>query len=781
MIEQTISHYRIIRELGAGGMGEVYLAEDTRLGRNVALKFLPASYQYDPDRRTRFMQEARATSALRSPHIVAIYDIGEYEGAIFIVMEYVEGEALSLRLERGPLPLRDVITVSAQIADALTEAHGFGIIHCDIKSANLMLNERGAVKILDFGIAKVSRPDWSRTDENTRELVQQTALNVVAGTVAYMSPEQAMGHPIDHRSDIFSLGVVMYEMATGRLPFAGQNSVEVIDQIIHAEPIPIARLNYSLPPEFERMVRKCLEKLPERRYQSSQELLVDLRNLLRDIDSGARPPQAQGTTVDLNRPTQALPRPPSRRRAIDSLAILPLINLSGDSETDYLSEGITESLIHTLSALPRLRVMARSTVFRYKVRTTGSLHAQEPDPIRVGRELNVRAVMIGRILQRGEQVIVKAELIDTLDGSHLWGGQISHALCDICNIEEEMTAEIAEHLRLRLSGAQKKRLARRYTPDTAAYQLYLKGRYHWNRRTEEDLRQGIEYFEQAIALDPNYALAYAGLADSHTLMASYSVMPPRTAFLRAKATAMKALKLDPKLAEARVSLAHIRFWYEWQWAAAEDEFKQAIELNPAYATAHLWYALFLAAMRRHDEAVAEVRRALELEPLSPVVNLNVARVYYFARRYDEAIDQCRKTMELAADYSLAHRRLGMIYEQKQMYKEAVAEFEQALKLAPHDTETMSAMGHAYAAWGRLTDAEMSLVTLKELSARLYVSPYSMARAYFGIGDRDQGFAELERTYRERHGILVYVKVEPVFDDVRLDARFQDLLRRMELA
>jgi serine/threonine protein kinase/tetratricopeptide (TPR) repeat protein len=779
VIEQTVSHYRIIRELGAGGMGEVYLAEDLRLGRSVALKFLPASYQYDPDRRTRFMQEARATSALRSPHIVAIYDIGEYEGAIFIVMEYVEGELLSLRLERGPMPLRDVMMISAQIADALNEAHGFGIIHCDIKSANLILNERGAIKILDFGIAKVTRSGALRTDETTKELVRQTALNVVAGTVAYMSPEQAMGHPIDHRSDIFSLGVVMYEMITGHLPFGGANSIEVVDRIIHAEPVPIARLNYNVPPAFEHVVRKCLEKQPERRYQSSQELLVDLQNLLRDMDSGSRPPQ--GTTFDLHRPTQTLPRPPSRRRAIDSLAILPLINLSGDSETDYLSEGITESLIHTLSALPRLRVMARSTVFRYKVRTTGSLHAQEPDPMRVGRELNVRAVLVGRILQRGEQIIVKSELIDTLDGSHLWGGQISHSLCDICDIEEEMAAEIAEHLRLKLTGAQKKRLARRYTEDTAAYQLYLKGRYHWNRRTEEDLRRGIEFFEQAIALDPNYALAYSGLSDSHTLMASYSKMPPRTAFLRAKATAMKALKLDPKLAEARVSLAHIRFWYEWEWAAAEQEFKQAITLNPAYGTAHLWYALFLAAMRRGDEAVAEVRRALELEPLSPVVNLNVARIYYFSRRYDEAIDQCRKTMEMATDYPLAHRRLGMIYEQKQMYSEAVAEFERALQLVPHDTETMSALGHAYAAWGRTTDAEMSLVTLNELSSRLYVSPYSMARAYFGVGDRDRGFEQLEKTYRERHGILVYINVEPVFDDVRDDPRFEDLLRRMGLA
>ena len=778
MIEQTVSHYRIIRELGAGGMGEVYLAEDTRLGRNVALKFLPASYQYDPDRRTRFLQEARATSALRSPHIVAIYDLGEHDGAIFIVMEYVEGEVLSLRLERGPMSVREAAEVSAQIADALAEAHSFGIVHCDIKSANLILNERGAVKILDFGIARMRDRVSGQTDETTRELTRQTVLNVVVGTVSYMSPEQAMGHTVDARSDIFSLGVVMYEMLTGRLPFTGSTHAEVMDQIFHADPVPIARLNPQMSPEFDRIIRKCLEKQPDRRYQTARDLLVDLRNLLRDTDSGAR--ALPGTTFDLNRQTQTLRRTTTRRRAIDSLAILPLVNLSGDSETDYLSDGITEALIHTLSQMPRLRVMARSTVFRYKVRTTGSLHAEEPDPMQVGRELNVRAVLVGRILQRDLQTIVKAELVDTIDGSHLWGGQFTREVCDICHIEEEMAGEIAENLRLKLTGPQKKRLVKRYTENIDAYQVYLKGRYHWNKRTEEGLRKGIECFEQAISLDPNYALAYAGLADSYTLMASYATMIPNTAFLRAKATAMKALQLDPKLPEARVSLAHIRFWYEWEWPAAEEEFKRGIELNPAYATAHLWYALFLAAMRRGDEAVAEVRCAMELEPLSLVINLNVARVYYFSHRYDEAIEQCQKVLEMYPNYALAHRRLGMIYEQKHMFAEAIAEFAKALKLEPTDTETMSAMGHAYAAWGRITDAELSLVALEELSGRLYVSPYSLARAYFGVGNLEGGFENLERTYRERHGILVYINVEPVFDAVRDDPRFVDLLARLKL-
>lgn len=774
-ISDTVSHYRIIRELGTGGMGEVYLAEDTRLGRQVALKFLPASYQYDPDRRTRFMAEARATSALRSPHIVSIYDIGEHEGTIFIVMEYVEGESLSQRLERGPLVLRDVIDVAVQIADALAEAHQIGIIHCDIKSANLIVNERGSVKVLDFGIARVSESAPPDTADQTKKLGNQTVINVVAGTVAYMSPEQAMGHPLDHRSDIFSLGVVIYEMLTGRLPFEGDTATEVMDKILHEEPTAIARLNYSVPPELERITRKCLEKEPERRYQSAREILTDLKNLQRDADSGTHTNTSRG----LNRNTQVVRRARSRAR-LDSLAILPLINLSGDPETDYLSDGITESLINNLSRLPKLRVMARSTVFRYKTRTTSGLRADEPDPILVGRDLNVRAVLIGRIIQRDDNVIIKAELVDTSDGSHLWGGQVNRKMNAIFNIEEEIAKEISEHLRLKLTGAQKKRLTRRYTENTEAYQLYLKGRYHWNKRTQEGIKKGAEYFEQAITLDGNYALAYAGLADCYNLLSSYSAMPPRTAFLRAKATAMKALKLDENLAEARASLAHIRFWYEWDWPNTEREFKQSIELNPGYATAHLWYSLYLAAVDRMAEAIDEIKRAQELDPLSLVINFNVARVLYFARKFDEAAEQCLKALEMYPNFPVGHRRLGQIYEQKGMYAEAIKELEKALALAEEDTETMSVMAHVYAAWGRKTDAEVSLEVLNELSKRLYVSPYSIARIHMGLGQRDEAFAWLEKTYQERHGILVYLKVECAFDDIRDDPRYFDLLQRMNL-
>src|SRR6185295_629330 len=420
-------------------MGEVDLAEDTRLGRQVALKFLPASFQYDPDRRTRFLTEARATSALRSPHIAAIYDIGEHDGTMFIVMEYVEGELLSAKLKRGSIPIREAIDIATQIADALAEAHALGIVHCDVKSSNLIVNERGFAKMLDFGLAKADDSRALEADDRTRQVGGQTAVGVVAGTLSYMSPEQALGHSFDHRSDVFSLGVVLYEMLSGRLPFSGDSSPEVIDRIIHSDPPAISRLNYTVPPELERITRKCLEKEPDRRYQSMREMLTDLRNLQRDNDSGGQ------TQTGLKRKTDVLGR--ARRKAIDSLAVLPMENLSTEQETEYLGDGITESIINNLSQIPKLRVMARSTVFRYKGRAA-------IDPQEVGYDLGVRAVLAGRVFHRGDSLVVKVELVDTNDGSHLWGASYNKRMSDIFSIEEEISHEISDALKLKLTNAQ---------------------------------------------------------------------------------------------------------------------------------------------------------------------------------------------------------------------------------------------------------------------------------------------------------------------------------------
>lgn len=766
MTSETVSHYRIITKLGEGGMGEVYLAEDTRLGRQIALKVLPASYQYDPERRTRFLTEARAASALRSPNIAAIYDIGEHDGAMFIAMEYVDGEVLSQRIARRTMPTAEVIEITVQIADTLDEAHALGIVHRDIKSSNLMVTERGLVKMLDFGLAKVIRPEASGDQSDpTVPLGAQTAVGIVMGTVSYMSPEQALGHKIDQRSDLFSLGVVIYEMLTGRLPFDGSSTTEIIDSIIHKEPIAIARFNYDVPPELERIARKCLEKDRQRRYQTAREVSTDLRNLRRHGGSG------EATNASGTGRAQSARRSRSRK-AIDSLAILPLVNASGDPDAEYLSDGITESIINTLSQLPKLRVMARSTVFRYK--------GGEVDPQVVGRELGVRAVLTGRVLQRGELLIIKAEMADAEDGSHLWGEQYSRKLSDIFTIEEEISREISEKLRLKLSGAEKKQLAKRYTENSEAYQLYLKGRFHWNKRTDEALRKGIDYFKQAIESDPGYALAYAGLADSYNILASYSAVAPKDAFPTAKSAASRALELDTELAEAHTSLAFARFGYDWEWTESEKEFKRALRLNPGYAMARNWFAVTIVAQGRFDEAFDQINRARELDPLSLPINTNAGWLLHLARRYDEAIEQYLKTIELDEGFGLAHRRLGQTYEQTHMYNEAVIEFQKAVKLSGEDVELLSARGHFYAMLGESEKAREVLELLEERAKSTYVPAYLVARVHLGFGDNDRVFEWLNKACDERYGYLAYLNVDPMFDNVRSDPRFAELVRRVGL-
>jgi serine/threonine protein kinase/tetratricopeptide (TPR) repeat protein len=776
VITETISHYRILKKLGAGGMGEVYLAEDERLGRQVALKFLPASYQYDPDRRARFLKEARAASALHSPNIAALYDLGEHDGAMFIVMEYIEGEPLSRHIERGPIEVRNSISIAMQIAEALDEAHRMGIIHRDIKSSNLMLTERGLLKMLDFGLAKtIGQSPASDSSEYTAPLGQQTAAGIVFGTVSYMSPEQALARVVDHRSDLFSFGVVLYEMLSARLPFVGNSSTEIIDNILHQEPTPISRYIADVPPELERIARKCLEKERGRRYQSAREVATDLRNLRRDLDSGTTSAAGLSTLAPrgfTNTGTTPAPKRARARRAIDSLAILPLVNASQDTDAEYLSDGITESIINNLSQLTKLRVMARSTVFRYK--------GIEADPKTVGRELNVRAVLTGRVLQRNERLVVKVELVDTADGAHLWGEQYNVEMADIFTVEREISSVISEKLRLKLDSAQKKKLARQHTANTDAYQLYLKGRYYWNRRTPEGIRKGIDYFEEAISSDPNYALAYTGLADAYNILASYSAIAPKDAFPRAKTAATRALELDDKLAEAHASLAFVAFGYDWNWAKAEREFRRAIALNPGYASAHIWYALYLAAMNRPDEAAAEIDRAEALDPLALPIMTNKGWIYYLARRTDEAIEIHQKTLELDSDFLIAHLRLGQAYAAKFMYVEAIGEFEKGLALTPGQPELLATLGHVCASSGARERAEQILDELAALSRSRYVASYLLATLYIGLGDHDRAFAYLEQAYEERYGFLVYLAVSPVFDPLRDDARFQTLIQKVGL-
>jgi serine/threonine protein kinase/tetratricopeptide (TPR) repeat protein len=789
---QTISHYRILNQLGAGGMGEVYLAEDARLGRKVALKLLPARFTADEERVRRFEQEARAASALNHPNIVTIYDIGQADGVHFIAAEFVEGGTLRQRLAQGRVALSETLEVAIQVASALQAAHDAGITHRDIKPENVMLRPDGYVKVLDFGLAKLTeREEESIDKEAATRIKAETTPGTVMGTFAYMSPEQARGLKVDNRSDIFSLGVVTYEMIAGCSPFDGPTASDLIAAILRAEPAPLQRSRENIPAELEWVVAKALRKDREERYQTVKSLCSDLRQIKVRLDFEAElarlnQPElpfrsVSRTSVTL---TQELAResggnasaPPRRarvRKVIDSLAILPLANASADPNMEYLSDGITEELINSLSQLPKLRVAPRSTVFRYKGR--------EVDPQEVGRELGVRAVLTGRVFQLGDQLVIKTELIDVAQQSHLWGEQYRRKLTDIFALQEEISEEISEKLRLKLTGEEKKRLVKRYTENTEAYHLYLKGRYYTGKRTGEWIRKGIEHLQQAIDLDPNYALAYTGLADAYAFLASSTGgLAPREAYPKAKAAALKALELDDTLGEAHCSLGFFRLLYDWDFAAAEREYKRAIELSPNYANAHDGYGFYLKATGQHEAAIHECQLAQKLDPLSPFTTLSLGWAYYFARRYDQAMAQGRKVLEMDPNFGFAHWHLGMSYVQQRLYTEAIPALQKAVILTGGGPTFVAHLGHAYGVAGREEDARRVLAELEELAQRQYVSSYFLAIINLGLGEVDQAFAWLERAYEERSGFLAFLKVEPMLDRLREDARFAALVRRVGL-
>ncbi len=813
-----IGRYQIIRSLGAGGMGRVYLGLDEQLNREVAVKLLSNYNASDAERMRRFRQEAQAAAALNHPNIAHIYEISEDKGTNFIAMEFVDGETLREKL-RGKGDLRILLKHLLQVAEGLAKAHAGGIVHRDLKPENIMITRDGHAKILDFGLAKLletprqkpGREGGPGASEIATAMmpVQHSTPGVVMGTVGYMSPEQAQAKPVDQRSDIFSFGCILYEVATGRKPFAGDSIIDTLHKIIY-EPAPaITDFNPSASPELQRVIRKCLAKEPEKRYQTIRDTANDLEELIEemkgmsDIQRSVAPSTSattSGATASGSASSAEYIVSSVKQHklaaviallvlvggaiglglylyarntgvAIDSIAVLPFQNKSTETDADYLSDGLAESLVYRLSQLPNLKVSPTSSVFRYK--------GKEIDPVKVGQELGVNAVLSGRIVQRGDQLTISVELVDVRKNKLLWGEQYDRKMSDLLGTQREIAREIVEKLKLKVSG-EEKLLAKHYTESNEAYQLYMKGRFYWNKRTAEALRKAVGYFNQAIENDPSFALAYAGLADCYVV--PVNLLPPRDAMPKAKAAARRALELDETLAEAHTALGRALATYDWDWPGAEKEYKRAIELNPRYAIAHEWYGGYFEAMGHRNEAIAERKLSQELDPLSPIVNFELGLAFYYAREYDQAIAQFQRTLELDPNFPPASQNLPAAYEQKGMYSEAIAGFKRAIPLmGDHEWAlTRGGLGHVYAVTGRKSEALAMVDELKQLSARGYVPATSVAVIYAGLGEKDQAFAWLEKAYEEHAFQLQWLRVEPRWDSLRSDPRFADLVRRIGL-
>jgi len=825
--DKTISHYKILSAIGAGGMGEVYLAQDTKLDRKVAIKFLNEEFSKDSDKLNRFIQEAKAASALNHPNILTVYEIGETDDTNYIVTEFIEGKTLREHISpKESLSLNTILKIGVQVSEALPAAHQAGIIHRDIKPENVMIRSDGYAKVLDFGLAKLTekkKKDEVSLEGATKAFVK-TNPGMVMGTVSYMSPEQARGKETNARTDIWSLGVVLYEMLAGKVPFTGETVNHTIVSILEKEPL----LLENAPNELQRIVRKTLTKDVEMRYQTAHDLLIDLKNLRRDLDiqgeleRSAIPNRKETVESGKEKETQiynqaaiektqadketfptknvttassleyAITQAKSHRlvsaiiaivllgaisaityfgffaksnaKQIESIAVMPFVNESGNADVEYLSDGMTETLISSLSQIPKLNVKARSSVFRYK--------GKETDAQTIGRELNVQAILNGRVVQRGQDLILYVELVDAATENVLWKQTYNKTMTNLVALQTDIARDVADKLKVKLSGADEQKLAKNYTENTEAYKLYLQGRFYRNKSTGENNRKAIELFNQAIAIDPNYALAYAGIADAYPLL---SFAQPQPVMLKAREAALKALLLDNNLAEAHVALSRVLLDYDYDFAAAERELKTAVEVNPNYAGTHTRYGLLLTRLGRHEEAFAKHRLALEIEPLSLLNNRDYGESLILARRYNEAMTQLKKTLELDANFLAAHVSLGFVYQMTDNYAESVEERAKVRELQGNPQIAIQIReSFAKGGWeGFLRDQ----IEDRQLSNP---SAYIVGTFHAALGEKDKAFAELNRSYENREYFMTLLKVDPRLDPLRDDSRFQEMLKRMNL-
>ena len=782
-VGQVLGHYRIIEQIGAGGMGVVYRAHDERLDRDVALKVLPRNSLADEAARKRFRKEALTLSKLNHANIAQVYDFDTQDGIDFLVMEFISGVTLAGKLANQPLPEKQVLSLGEQIAKTLEEAHEHGIVHRDLKPGNIMVAAKGQVKLLDFGLARLLRvADVDMT-------ASLTGSGDAAGTLPYMAPEQLRGEPADFRTDMYALGTVLYEMVTSKRPFEAKLSTTLTDEILHKAPSPPGRLNSALSPKLEDIILKCLEKEPENRYQSAKELAVDLRRLANPttVPGPVRAKRSRVVPIAVLAAAviavflglnvgwlhQPLFRQPSAQ-SIRSLAVLPFENLSHDPQQEYFAEGMSDALTTEIAQIGELRVISRTSAMQYK-------DAKKPLP-QIARELNVDAIMEGSILRSGSKVRVTAQLIQASPERHLWAKSYESDLPDALSLQSQVARSVADQIRVKLTGEEEARLRKPPHPvDPEAQDAYLRGRFYWNNGEAEDLTKARDYFQQAIEKDPMYAPPYAGLADYYSVLPFYTSALPDEVFPKAKAAISKALELDDSLAEAHASLAYILTFYDWNWAEGEREFQRSLALNPNDATVHHRYSRYLSSLGRIDDALNEIRKAQELDPLSPVIRANVGVIYYFGRQYDLAIAQLRKVLDEHPNFSVAHWGLGLVYEQKGMLAEAIAELEKADSLGKHgSTNTIASLGHAYAIAGQKSKAEQILSEMEVRSKQEPISSYQFALVFAGLGEKDRALAALEKAFREKSTLLVYVNMDARFDPLRHDPRFTDLLHRMGL-